>query len=82
MNANQLLEAMRNGAKLTVRWKPRSGAMRPKLLYRLTLPDGTVISTQASAVAPLIRRGLVQAITWSGGARDYHLAEAMKQESI
>jgi len=77
MNSDQLLEALRNGAQLKVRWKPRSlGITRPKLQFRLTLSDSTVIPTQASTVKPLLKRRWVYEVLWSGGERDYHLVES------
>lgn len=74
MSAVQLLQALKGGGKLKSRYKPRWIVIgKPKREHILTMPDGSIIYVQKSAIDALIKAHNLRSIAWSGGIYDYEV---------
>lgn len=76
MNAWEVLEAMKNGAKFSSRYKPNPIG-KPKRVYQLIYPDGKVVKLQASILTPLYKDHRITSTEWSGGFTEYKVFESI-----
>lgn len=81
MNARELLEHMRNGAIVRIRWQ------YGKQINSVCLPTGETLPTQMSNIHALIKQHKIIGIPYSGDNYDYFYAEAQvlsenKEQSV